>query len=318
LKELEIDSFDAAQRHEPTEARSESLDRMRDLVSLAADAVENPLADTRRWATEIIEAWHASAGCVIKPDHFLLQDGQIYLTARQPSTGELLDTGIWQRSSLKSSLGTARLGGENIVLEVCYSNDSISGVTWKLSVNILDGTLCISSKLRRTSPGMRDLRQDLDSERVRALLAFLDAIATGSQPIGYIGTDVRAHRSPGHLHPKAIAIDNCMSEADVALLRKRCEKAIEAFDIAVEWGVHFRFNDAFFLDELDVSTLRSAADELYDEVQHTPYQRHWISKPLWDVDERRRMHLKFNGFTLSVEPVFDVSAWSGWRSTGSF
>ena len=315
LKELEIDSFDAAQRHEPAEARSESLDRMRDLVSLAAEAVENPLADTRRWTTEIIAAWHSGAGHVTKADELVWQNGQVYLTARHPSTGEFLETGIWQHSSLKSCLGTARPSGENIVLEVCYSNDSISGITWTLTVNILDGTLAISSKLRRTSLGMRDLNQEFHSERVPALRAFLDAITSGWQPIGYIVTDVHADRSLRHLHPKAIAIDNCMGEADVAVLRKRCEKVIEAFEIAVEWGARFRFNVAFFMDELDVSMLRAAADALYDEVQRTPYQRHWTGKPLWDIDERRRMHLKFNGSALYMEPVFHAL---GCRSAGIF
>lgn len=304
LKELEVDSFDAAQHHEAMQGRSESLDRMRDLVRVAAETVEKSVADTRRWATEIIEAWHASAAHVTKADQFVFQDGQVYLTARCPSTGEFLETGIWQRSSLKSCLGTARSGGETIILEVYYSYDSISGVTWKLIVNILDGRLTISSKLRLTSMGMRDLNKEFDSERVRSMLAFLDAIVSGWQPIGYILTDVYAYQSLRHLHPRAIPIDNCISKADVAILRKRCEKVIEAFNIASKWGARFQFNTAFFLDELDVPMLHGAAEALHAEVQRTPKLRHWNGKPLWDIDERRRMHLKFNGSALYVEPVF--------------
>lgn len=304
LKELEIDSFDAAQRHEPEEVRAVSLDQMRDLVSLAADMVEDPLEDTRRWATGIIAAWHSSGEIVTKADQSVLQNGQVYLTARQPSTGELLETGIWQHSWLSSCLGTARPGGETILLKVCNSNDFISGFTWTLTVNILDGTLAISSKLRCTSLGIRNLTHEFASERVRTLLTFLDAITSGWQPIGYIVTNVHAYQSLRHLNSKAIAIDNCMSKADVGLLRKRCQKVIGAFEIAFEWGTHFHFNAAFFVDEIDVSMLRAAADALYDEVQRTPNRRHWTGKPLWDIDERRCLHLKFNGFALYVELLF--------------
>lgn len=233
----------------------------------------NAYSAERRRAVQIVSAWTEQ----IKKwgwdgEGFYVNHGYVKITARNPETGELAEPFIWTRGRTASLYCYNIVNGESIYLDIDNTENLTSGLNWHLNVTIDNGECSTKSSLRmRKLIAPRNSYQSHERAEILAFSQVLEKLASGWEPVGFVGLEPGEWSAPETTHPEAFTIKSEIPKAQIDKALQRCAKVRLGYELAEIWGRCFHFNDAFFNDALNESAIRKASDDLLEMVGPAPY-----------------------------------------------
>lgn len=259
----------------------------------------------RRRAIDIISSWRGRAernGWNGKG--FNINYCYVKITAREPGSGDIAETFLWVRGDSTNLYDYTLIDGESLILDVNHTGYGPSNLNWHLNVTIKDGAYCTTSTLRI----LRPIRLSVSYERhekaeFEAYAQILEKLASGWEPIGYVGIEPSEESSSEKVFPEPFSIRNEITEGQLAQALKRCARVRLGYELAEIWGLWFYFNNTFFNNALDETIIWEASVDLLDEVGPAPYPTFAQGKQLVSISDRTGIRLTIKNGRL----FFDVA-----------
>ncbi|HGM8087213.1 TPA: HNH endonuclease [Pseudomonas aeruginosa] len=257
----------------------------------------------RTRAVQIVSAWTRSIrswGWEGEGLHII--DGYVKIAARNPETGEIAEPYVWSHGMAAGAHSFNVVDGESIVLEINHTAHQTSNLNWQLKVHIKDGVCRTNSTMsmwKHITPGRS--YESHKREEVEAYFQVLEKLAAGWEPIGFVGLEPGKWSEPDTVHPEAFSIQSEITPEQFANALHRCAKVKLGYELADTWELEFRFNDAFFLEVLDETSIRSASKALRAKLGSGPYPLYACGENVVAVNERYSLRLCVNHGSLYFE-----------------
>lgn len=227
----------------------------------------------RRRAVHIVSSW----GELMKKwgwdgKGLYINHGYVKITARDPESGEIAEPFVWARSRCASLYDYNVVTGEQVYLDIDHTAHRSSNLDWHLNVLIKDGECRTESSLRmwrRITP--RNSHEYHERAEVEAYSQVLEKLASGWEPVGFVGLEAGDWSEPESAHPEAFPIRCAFTEEQINKAIQRCAKAKLGYELADTWDLSFYFTDVFFSDALDESTIRKASEDMLAKLGPAPY-----------------------------------------------
>lgn len=257
----------------------------------------------RRRAVDIVSSWgEQSKGWGWNGKGLLINDGYVKITARDPESGDIAEPFLWARGRCAHVYDYCFADGESLFFDVDHTVYQVSNLNWHLNVTIKDGECRTSSTLGMLRPiKLRDSYERHERAEFEAYAQVLEKLASGWEPVGYVGLEPGEWSEPEKVHPEVFPIRSEITEVQFSQALERCARVKLGYELAEAWGISFSFTDAFFSDALDEDTVRAASEALLAQLGPAPYPLFAHGETLVSINERWGIRLTTKRGSLFFE-----------------
>lgn len=260
-------------------------------------------SENRHHAVQIVGAWkEEERRWGIYEDGLVINNGFVKLTARDCESGAIAEPFVWSPCMIGGMHRFTLVDGEKIVLLADHSAHQCSNLNWSLVVVVEDGACRTNSTLsmwRKIEPSRSDDRYE--REQIEAYIQVIEKLAAGWEPIGFVGLTPGDWSEPDSAHSVPFEIQNDISQAQLSRALQRAERVKLGYALADKHNINFRFNDAFFREDLDEPTIQKAAEAFFQRVGRGPYPRYIYGEPIMALSDQWELRLAVKFGTLYLE-----------------
>ncbi|HIE2516746.1 TPA: HNH endonuclease [Pseudomonas aeruginosa] len=223
----------------------------------------------------------------------LINHCYVKLCARNPDTGEIAESFVWTRGHSIHMHEYDLLEGEVLHFVIDQTTYHVSNLNWRLEVSIRDGEYHCSSILSmegriRNSHSTWDRHLRLEAE---SYIRLMEKLEQGWEPVGFVGIKPGEWSDPDRVHPGVFQIQNEITEAQFSKALRASRKLALGYELAEAWDTHFRFNNTFFEDALDETSIRAASEDLRAKLGSPPYPIYSQSDQIVSIGSRHGIRL---------------------------
>lgn len=241
-------------------------------------------------------------------------DGAVLLTAADPTTGVMYDGGIWQNAWISGGVRYSREGDEIVWLSVRGTHDPGSAFTWTFRAEVKSGVFRLDNVLGKHPLPVPYLRYPVGRTEFDRYCGLLAKIAAGCKPLAFVSLRPHEHglEDQSSLYPHPFEPDLVIGVAELAELKRDCDKVAVALEVAARWAeywgstgsppIDFEFNGLFFENYIDSDLVWYAYDALVAAclLNRTKPLR-WRTDPLIMTSPRNGIVFRYRRGTLVFE-----------------
>ncbi|MEW5511937.1 HNH endonuclease [Pseudomonas asiatica] len=269
----------------------------------------------RRRVIRIVSAWSdvlKKNGWV--PKCLFVNKGYVKITARNSDTAEVAEPFVWVEGRCAGLYDYNVIEGEKAYLDVNYTAHRASNLNWHLNVILKDGECLTESTLRMGRPIMpRNSHEYHERAEVEAYSKVLEKLASGWEPVGFVGLEAGGWSEPKNVHPEAFPIRSEITDEQLEKAILRCAKAKLGYELADTWDLCFCFNEVFFSDALEEGLIRKASEDMLAKLGPGPYPLYIQSEQIIALNHRFGVRLTIKHghlfFEQSLSPGLQHSRW---------